>query len=265
MIDRGMFFERALPIFGGHMTEEQVTGCEADLARYDKAPEFNLDALAYLLASDKWESWHTMQPVRETLAKTDAEARRRLAGVWYAKVDPVTGWSYYGRGKPQTTHKRNYARMTQALPQFGIDFVTQPEAMLRLDVATECIFVGMRDGLFTGAGLPLYFGPDLAPRYVAARAIVNGTDHAGDIAAIAIDFRYALGGPKPTRILQEGLMDSPEVENLQRALKSMGYAVGAVDGDFGPATRLAVQEYQRAQGLDPDGVAGPQTRAKLNV
>ncbi len=60
-------------------------------------------------------------------------------------------------------------------------------------------------------------------------------------------------------------MDSPEVENLQRALKSMGYAVGAVDGDFGPATRLAVQEYQRAQGLDPDGVAGPQTRAKLNV
>jgi len=260
-----MFFERALPIFGGHMTEEQVSGCEADLARYDKDAPFDLDALAYLLATDKWESWHTMQPIRETKAKTDAEARRNLAGVWYAQVDPVTGWSYYGRGKPQTTHKRNYAKMTKALPQFGVDFVVEPEAMLRMDVATECIFVGMRDGLFTGAGLPLYFGPGKAPGYVAARAIVNGTDHAGDIATIALDFRYALGGARPVRILQEGLVDSPEVEALQRALRSMGFAVGAVDGDFGPATRLAVQDFQRAHGLDPDGVVGPQTRARLNI
>lgn len=37
----------------------------------------------------------------------------------------------------------------------------------------------------------------------------------------------------------------------------------AVDGDFGPRTKLAVEEFQRRVGLKPDGIVGPQTRAQL--
>jgi peptidoglycan hydrolase-like protein with peptidoglycan-binding domain len=36
-----------------------------------------------------------------------------------------------------------------------------------------------------------------------------------------------------------------------------------VDGDFGPQTELAVKEFQRRVGLDPDGIVGPLTRAQL--
>lgn len=266
-IDRQMFFDRVVPIFGGTPTPAQHDGCVADIVAWEKAPRGNLDAFAYVLATDKWESWHTMQPIREGRASSDAQALRILAGVWYAKIDPVTGWAYYGRGKPQLTHKRNYATMTKEVagPQFNVDLVTSPEEMLRMDIAVQVMMTGMAKGLFTGAGLPLYFKDDGAPRNVAARAIVNGTDHAGDIADLALKFRYALGGTKRKGLLQFGMMDDPEVEALQSALKNLGYPIGVVDGDFGPATKAAVMAFQHDRGLDADGVAGPMTRDLLNV
>jgi peptidoglycan hydrolase-like protein with peptidoglycan-binding domain len=36
-----------------------------------------------------------------------------------------------------------------------------------------------------------------------------------------------------------------------------------VDGDFGPKTKTAVEEYQQGQGLTVDGVVGPNTWAKM--
>jgi putative chitinase len=35
------------------------------------------------------------------------------------------------------------------------------------------------------------------------------------------------------------------------------------DGDFGPATERALMGWQRENGLEPDGIAGPATLAKL--
>jgi hypothetical protein len=56
----------------------------------------------------------------------------------------------------------------------------------------------------------------------------------------------------------------PKVEALQRALNARGASL-AVDGAFGPATETAVRNFQRANGLVADGIAGPLTLRALNL
>ncbi|SOC41599.1 putative chitinase [Rhizobium subbaraonis] len=53
-----------------------------------------------------------------------------------------------------------------------------------------------------------------------------------------------------------------EVVDLQRGLSTYGLPIG-IDGDFGPATELAVKSFQRASGLVVDGIAGARTFAAL--
>ena len=53
------------------------------------------------------------------------------------------------------------------------------------------------------------------------------------------------------------------VKQIQCLLTYLGYDPGAIDGEYGPKTRAAVKAFQQAEGLEPDGIAGPQTAAKL--
>lgn len=61
--------------------------------------------------------------------------------------------------------------------------------------------------------------------------------------------------------LSMGMTGEP-VARLQRLLRGLGFGL-EVDGDFGPATRRQVVQFQTEQGLEADGVAGPITMGRL--
>ena len=58
--------------------------------------------------------------------------------------------------------------------------------------------------------------------------------------------------------LRRGMYGTP-VQEMQQALKDQGYFAGVADGYFGEGTENAVKSFQRYNGLQVDGAAGPAT------
>lgn len=59
--------------------------------------------------------------------------------------------------------------------------------------------------------------------------------------------------------LEIGLKNSDAVRTMQRRLRDLRYYTGAIDGDFGPSTEVAVRAFQINNGLRVDGKAGEET------
>lgn len=164
-------------LFNGRMSQAQVDGCETILAACDG---LRLPFVAYLLATTFHETAYTMQPVRETLAKTDDEAIARLdraftAGRLKGVKTPYwrkdrDGKSWLGRGYVQLTHKANYARAGREL---AIDLMADPTLAMQPTVAALILVRGSMDGWFTGKKLPDYAAGD-GFDYVNARRVING-------------------------------------------------------------------------------------------
>ncbi len=53
-------------------------------------------------------------------------------------------------------------------------------------------------------------------------------------------------------------------KDIQKALKSAGFYNGKIDGVLGKESRRAIREFQTANGLSPDGIAGKETKARLS-
>lgn len=72
-----------------------------------------------------------------------------------------------------------------------------------------------------------------------------------------------IGGnpPAPTPTLVKP--DTKTKEGITELQKRIGMSANEIDGKMGPNTRKRIAEYQKANGLIPDGSAGPKTLAKL--
>ena len=66
-----------------------------------------------------------------------------------------------------------------------------PELALDPEIAAVILLEGMKGGMFTGVGLTRYFN-EATDDPVNARRIINGTDHAADIAALHAGFLAGL-------------------------------------------------------------------------
>ncbi|WP_197468190.1 peptidoglycan-binding domain-containing protein, partial [Fictibacillus phosphorivorans] len=68
--------------------------------------------------------------------------------------------------------------------------------------------------------------------------------------------------PAPQDLLKYGSRGEA-VKQLQQKLNATGLFTLTVDGIFGKKTEYAVRDFQQRKGLSVDGIAGPQTFAKL--
>jgi len=55
----------------------------------------------------------------------------------------------------------------------------------------------------------------------------------------------------------------PTTEEIQKALQQAGFYTSTIDGKMGPVTKKAIQDFQKANGLQADGKVGPKTWAVL--
>ncbi len=137
--------------------------------------------IAYMLATTKLETAHTMLPIEEYgKGKTKP----------YGKEVTVTDKNglahkntYYGRGYVQLTWDHNYKKMSKNL-QMGEDLYIQPEKALEESTAYKIMSYGMRHGSFTSRSLSRYISGNFCD-YMNARRIINGTNEAQKIAGYA--------------------------------------------------------------------------------
>jgi peptidoglycan hydrolase-like protein with peptidoglycan-binding domain/Flp pilus assembly protein TadD len=92
----------------------------------------------------------------------------------------------------------------------------------------------------------------------------NAIRHRGHSAARALTHQPHIVLLAPGSGFQQAAGSEP-VRVLQRRLTGLGFSPGPIDGRYGPLTTQAVERFQSAYGLSPDGIVGPRSVAALNA
>lgn len=204
-MDRTKFYSSIRGMFGGSLSQAQVDGIENLLDVWDAnyAATGNAEELAYNLGTAFHETGATMQPIRERGAKSyfnKYEPGTRIGKV-LGNTRPGDGYRYKGEGHVQNTGRGNAIKATLRLNEvfgLGLDLVANPSQRGDPFVSAHSLFLGNREGWWTGRKLADYIdGIDEEHdedfrEYVRARAVVNGSDKAAKIAGYAIKFEDAL-------------------------------------------------------------------------
>jgi putative chitinase len=182
-------------LLGPVLTAEEVKGCEEILEAMEGAP---LSWTAYALATAYRETASTMMPIKEYGGPSyltrmyDVSGARPQLCIANGNTCAGDGVKYAGRGLVQLTWKNNYKR---AGDKCGVDLVANPDLALRPDIAAKIMRHGMEEGWFTGKSFSSYLpavGRATTGQYARARYIINGSDHAQEIAGHAKQFEDAL-------------------------------------------------------------------------
>lgn len=179
------FFDRIRPLFrGGTINTTQLAGIQCKLDAFGMAG-CPIAYVAYGLATSFWETAQTMQPVEEI---------GRGRGKAYGVPGIHGGQVPYGRGDVQLTWPVNYARADAELGLKGALIGNYARALDPI-ISARIMVRGMLEGWFTGKCLSSYLpsaGFATLAQFTQARRIINGTDHAAQIAAIAAVFQDGL-------------------------------------------------------------------------
>src|SRR5580765_8676464 len=206
--DRKTFFDSIrASLFPNGMTQQQVDGFNYILAAWEKQyPAGDIRWIANCLGTTQWETGHTIQPIEEY---------GKGSGKSYGVPDPETGQTYYGRGYVQLTWRENYQKMSAPT---GCDLDHEPHLALKPDIAAVIMFDGMEKGTFTGKKQADYFNPSVTD-WTNARRIINGTDHASEIAGLSQDYHNAVKAAAYDEPDQAPVTPPVSVDNWQARLE----------------------------------------------
>lgn len=205
-MNRTAFFAslRGGAMFPHGFTQNQVDGLTNLLDVWEKhyfADPMNL--LAYNLGTAFHETAGTMQPITERGPRSyfDKYEPGTKIGKVLGNTKKGDGFRFRGEGHVQNTGRRNAAFATKRLNEvfgLGIDLVRDPEKRGDPFISAHSLFLGNKEGWWTGKDLLDYIddkdeddAEDLR-EFINARRVVNGTDKAEKIGRHALEFEKAL-------------------------------------------------------------------------
>ena len=205
-MDRKAFYDSIRDsLFNGSLSVSQVAGLERLLNVWEQyyAKDGHRDELAYDLATSYHETAATMQPITELGGRSyfNKYEPGTALGARLGNTQPGDGYRFRGEGDVQNTGRRNAAYSSRKLNEaFGlnVDFVANPEQRGDPILSAHCLFLGNRQGWWTGRNILQYVdGIDESDaedvrEWTNARAVVNGSDRAAKIAGYALKFETAL-------------------------------------------------------------------------
>lgn len=166
-------FIKVYKIIFGKLTEEKFKGLTFLLNKLSLSTRIDsIPKKAYVLATIKWETADTFQPV------TEYGSEKYLRSKKY--------YPFIGRGYVQLTWKENYKKFGDFLK---LDLINNPKLANDPEVAWKILEEGMTDDFgiqdpdFTKYTLEDYFN-NHSKNYFGARMIINPHDH-GSFAPIA--------------------------------------------------------------------------------
>jgi putative chitinase len=170
------------------------------------------------------------------------------------------GWKYAGKGLIQLTGKDNYTWFAESI-ETPLEEIPEYLQTFEGAVQSGCWFWEVNN---------LNQWADAGDILTLTKRINGGTIGLDDRIKHYKHALHVLGGDGDGGVTHVAESSGPDMSTVIRR-GSKGATVAAVqaklgltaDGDFGPGTERALMGWQRENGLEPDGVAGPLTLAKI--
>jgi len=181
MIDKPKFYQRLREVkLFDKLTQLQVDTIDAVLNECEAQGISDVRQVAYIMATGYWEAHNPKKPELRLTPMKEFGGEAYLKGKKY--------YPYVGMGLSQLTWLDNYKKEGKRL---NIDLVGHPELILEIPIAANSHVYCMSHGSYTGKKLSDYIN-DKKCDFINARRIVNGTDRAEEVAAIAQKFLSCL-------------------------------------------------------------------------
>lgn len=265
----------------GHETDGLSLASMRENTRYTSAERVKqIFSYRLALALKKDEGLRREYQTVTSLARACVGNPELLANIVYGGREGtpwMQGARYIGRGPTQITHRDNYEAIGEEIRrQPGgrgcPDLVNRPETLEQPDWGVRSAFAdwklkqlshyvnALSESDIERISAVLNTG---SPKKIG---IVNGMSSRKRWTAKALGIWPAT----TDREMVDAVVVRPgttgeSVKAIQARLRTLGYGIGAEDGDYGLLTTRAVRAFQAEHGLKIDGEVGPRTLDSLNA